>query len=90
MFSHLKSINPSKCFSSFFYTLKILNYTDVFNDITEALKDAQGKTCIIVVENHTIVKFSDLKKCSQLNSWGACMPYGEGYIQMGDSRVLTN
>lgn len=52
-------------------------------NIAESLKEAQGKTCIIVVENHTFVKFSDVKKCNQSGSWGACMPYGEGYIQKG-------
>ncbi len=50
-------------------------------NMAEALKEAQGKTCIIVVENHTIVKFNDVKKCNFSGSWGACMPYGEGYIQ---------
>ena len=48
-----------------------------------ALLEAQGKTCIIIVENHTIVKFSDIKKCNYSGSWGMCMPYGEGYIQNG-------
>ena len=52
-------------------------------NIKEALLEAQGKTCIIIVENHTIVKFSDIKKCNYSGSWGMCMPYGEGYIQNG-------
>ena len=42
------------------------------------------------MENHTIVKFSDLKKCSQLNSWGACMPYGEGYISNGGLKGIND
>lgn len=49
-------------------------------NIVASLKDASGKTCIIIVGNHTIVKFSDTKKCAASGSWGACMPYGEGYI----------
>ena len=60
------------------------------DNITEALKDAKGKTCIIVVGNHTIVKFSDLKKCSQSSSWGACMPYGEGYISNGGLKGIND
>jgi hypothetical protein len=51
------------------------------DNIAESLKEANGKTCIIVVEKHTFVKFSDTKKCNTSGSWGACMPYGEGYIQ---------
>jgi predicted DNA-binding protein (UPF0251 family) len=54
------------------------------DNIAEAFKDAQGKICIIVVENHTIVKFADLKKCNVSGSWGVCMPYGEGFIQKGE------
>jgi hypothetical protein len=52
-------------------------------NIKDALKDAQGKTCIIVVENHTIVKFSDTKNCNVSGSWGACMPYGQGFVKHG-------
>ena len=52
-------------------------------NMAQSLKDAEGKTCIIIVENHTIVRFSDVKKCRQSGAWGACMPYGEGYIKSG-------
>jgi len=52
-------------------------------NIKEALADAKGKSCILVVGNHTFVKFSDTKNCSTSGSWGACMPYGEGYVKKG-------
>lgn len=49
-----------------------------------ALTDAkQYKHCIITVGVHTIVKVTDFKNCSQSGSWGACMPYGKGYIRKG-------
>ena len=53
------------------------------DNIKEALKDAKGKNCILVVGNHTFVKFSDTKNCAASGSWGACMPYGEGYVKKG-------
>lgn len=52
-------------------------------NISQTLKEAAGKTCIVVVENHTIAKFNDTKKCNMSGSWAACMPYAEGYIQSG-------
>lgn len=53
-------------------------------NIQSALKEAkQYKTGIIVVGAHTFVKVTDFNKCSVSNSWGACMPYGEGYIKKG-------
>ncbi len=55
------------------------------DNIGSALKEAgQFKYGIIVVGEHTFVKVSDFKKCSTSNSWGACMPYGEGYIKKGE------
>ncbi len=39
---------------------------------------------VIVVGNHTIVKIVDFEKCKESGSWGACMPFGEGYIKRGD------
>ena len=53
------------------------------DNINEALTEAKGKSCIIVLERHTFVKFSDVSKCAPSSSWSACMPYGEGYIQNG-------
>jgi hypothetical protein len=51
-------------------------------NIAEALADAKThKHAIIIVENHTIVKITDLDDCSQSGAWGACMPAGTGYIQ---------
>jgi hypothetical protein len=54
------------------------------------LKEAEGKTCIVVVEQHTFAKFSDTKKCNMSGSWGACMPYAEGYIQSGGLKGIND
>lgn len=52
--------------------------------IEEILEDANNYSAlVIIVENHTIVKINDFKNCTQSNAWGACMPYGEGYIRKG-------
>jgi hypothetical protein len=55
-----------------------------------SLQEAQGKTCILVVENHTFVKFSDTKKCAASGSWGTCMPYGEGYISNDGFKMVND
>ncbi|MAX82113.1 MAG: hypothetical protein CL843_18280 [Crocinitomicaceae bacterium] len=41
---------------------------------------------VIVTGNHTIVSIDQegLENCRQSGSWGACMPYAEGYIKKGD------
>ncbi len=39
---------------------------------------------VIVVEDHTIVKISNIEDCKASGSWGACMPMGKGYIKRGD------
>ena len=44
---------------------------------------ANYKTCVIIVEDHTIVKITDYENCKQSGSWGACMPIVEGYIKRG-------
>lgn len=46
-----------------------------------------GKTYssgVIIVGNHTIVKIDDFSNCKNSGSWGACVPFGEGYIKKGD------
>ena len=53
-------------------------------NIQQALTEAKAyKFGIVVVGEHTFVKITDFKKCSVSNSWGTCMPYGEGYIKKG-------
>jgi len=42
------------------------------------------KYAVITVGNHTIVKITDLKDCKASGSWGACMPFAEGYIKKGE------
>ncbi len=39
---------------------------------------------VIIVEDHTIVKITDLSDCTKSSSWGACMPVSEGFIKKGD------
>lgn len=39
---------------------------------------------VIIVEDHTIVKITDLSDCTKSTSWGACMPLCEGFIKKGD------
>lgn len=52
--------------------------------IAGVLTDAHDySSCIIMVEDHTIVKLTDLENCTDSGSWGVCMPYGEGYIKRG-------
>lgn len=43
----------------------------------------QFKYGILVVGGHTFVKIEDFTKCYTSGSWGACMPYGKGYIKKG-------
>lgn len=53
-------------------------------NIATALAEAkQFKFGIIIVGEHTFVKVPDFSKCNTSGSWGACMPYGEGYIKKG-------
>lgn len=54
-------------------------------NILNVLESAKNYShCVIVVEDHTIVKIVDLEDCKQSGSWGACMPMAEGYIKKGD------
>lgn len=40
--------------------------------------------CVIITGNHTIVKIISFDNCKQSSSWGACMPFAEGYIKKGE------
>lgn len=54
------------------------------SNMEQALYKAKSfEYCFVVVDNHTIVKIDDLENCRKSGSWGACMPYAEGYIQKG-------
>ena len=59
-------------------TLETGNIEDVFQEIESY------EHCVIITGNHTIVKIEDLKNCKQSGSWGACMPFAEGYIKKGE------
>ena len=55
------------------------------NNIKDVLAEAKNyKHVVITVGNHTIVKITDIENCRTSGSWGACMPYAEGYIKRGE------
>ncbi|WP_055447318.1 hypothetical protein [Lacinutrix mariniflava] len=55
------------------------------DNIKESLIKAKDyKYAIIIVEDHTIIKITDLNNCKPSGAWSACMPNGEGYIKKGD------
>lgn len=55
------------------------------NNIKESLIKAKDyKYAVIIVEDHTIIKITDLSNCKPSGSWNACMPIGEGYIKKGE------
>ncbi|MGF7138694.1 hypothetical protein [Roseimarinus sediminis] len=60
-------------------------------NIQESLEEAvQYRYVIIIVENHTLVRITNLNDCSQSGVWEACMPYGRGLIQYsGELREET-
>ena len=59
-----------------------INFTE--KNIEDMLNEAENyKHCFILIEDHTIVKVLDYEDCKQSGSWGACMPYVEGYIKKG-------
>lgn len=54
-------------------------------NINDLLAEAKAyKHCVITTGDHTIVKITDLSDCKQSGSWGACIPFAEGYIKKGD------
>lgn len=63
-----------------------LKFTALNKDnIKQVLEEAKIYShSIIIVEDHTIVEITDLENCKSSGSWGACMPYGNGYIKKGD------
>ena len=54
-------------------------------NINDLLVEAKEYSyCVITTGDHTIVKITDIEDCKQSSSWGACIPYAEGYIKKGD------
>ncbi len=54
------------------------------DNIVASLEEAKSyKHAVITVGMHTIVKITDLSNCKTSASWGACMPYAEGYVKKG-------
>jgi len=55
------------------------------DNIVDILEEAKEyKHCVIIIEDHTIVKIKDIEDCKQSGSWSACMPFAEGYIKKGE------
>lgn len=51
-------------------------------NINAALNDAREyKYALIIVGKHTLLKITDFDDCKKSTSWGANMPYAEGYVQ---------
>ncbi len=62
---------------------KTINLTK--DNIQEALLEAKGfKHCVITTGIHTVVKVENIDNCKPSGSWGACMPYGVGYVKKGN------
>lgn len=62
---------------------KVIELTE-FNMKKALATAADYKECIVVVENHTLVKVVDLEDCKKSGSWSACMPMCEGFIKKGE------
>lgn len=55
------------------------------DNIESVLTEAKNYAhCVIITGNHTIVKIISFDDCKTSSSWGACMPFAEGYIKKGD------
>lgn len=55
------------------------------DNIEDVLSKAKKyKHCVITIEDHTIIKITDIEDCTQSGSWGACMPFAKGYIKKGE------
>jgi len=82
----LKDIkHPIKTFKTEVEMLSVKNINFTKDNLPIVLDEASKyKYLVILVENHTIVKIDDVKKCKQSGSWSACMPYGKGFIKKGN------
>ena len=55
------------------------------DNIKDVISSAKGyKNLVITTGDHTIVNITDVNNCKQSGAWGACMPYGTGFIKKGD------
>ena len=79
------SANPIETFKTIATTQANKSITLTKANIESALEMAKNyKHTVIVVGKHTIVKVTDLTNCKVSASWGACMPYAEGYVKKGN------
>lgn len=59
------------------------------DNITESFAIAETYVhALVIVEDHTAVKITNLNDCKPSGSWAACMPMAEGYIKR--SSVLNH
>lgn len=38
-------------------------------------------SCVVIVEDHTIVRVENSEDCTNSGSWGTCMPMAEGFVR---------
>lgn len=87
----VSTVAPIKSFNEIAKTKAAKTIILTKENVKESFTEAKNyKYCVITVGKHTIVKVSDLEKCVQSGAWGACMPYGEGYIQKGTLTPLKD
>lgn len=61
------------------------------SNIEEFLKLVKDyKYCVIIVEDYTIVKITDLNRTQMSGSWKVDMPYGEGYTKQNSTELEKN
>ena len=79
------NVNPINAFKNLANDLVDKKIVLTKDNINEVLNDCKNfSSCIVVVENHTIVKINTLEDCQQSGSWKACMPICSGYIKKGE------
>lgn len=78
------SANPIESFKTLADTKANNKMVLTKGNIKSALATAKNyKHAVIIVGKHTIVKVTDHANCKTSASWGACMPYTEGYVKKG-------
>lgn len=77
--------NPIEAFSEQAKEIADVTFSLEKGGAQDLFETAKGYLhCVIVVEDHTIVKIEDFDDCKQSGSWATCMPMGKGYVKRGD------
>jgi hypothetical protein len=77
--------NPIEAFSASAKEVADATFSLEKGGAEDLFETAKGYAhCVIVVEDHTIVKIEDFDDCKQSGSWATCMPMGKGYVKRGD------